>query len=198
MVDLKLEAGYQLLTLYFIIFIFTIKHYLTTVGGGILGSQNLSMNNSNNMIIIDYVMGAQYVLACHKCFIRIVSFNSHINSGGGYYFILYLLHEETGLARITSFPTPKVTQQIDSIPLFITYLLNAFHVFWELRCSSQQAKISSHLELTFQSPWSPWKSIDPGDKGCEFWVSSSSPLARSPYQNMTFLRLRVLSVLLLL
>lgn len=34
MVDLKLEAGYQFLVLYFIIFIFTMKHYLTTVWGG--------------------------------------------------------------------------------------------------------------------------------------------------------------------
>lgn len=171
------------------------KHYLTTVGGGeILGSQNLSVNNSSNMIIVDYILGAHYVPACHKCFIRIVSFNSPISSGGGYYFILYLLHEETGLARITSSPTPKVTQQIDSIPLFITYLLSAFHVIWEWRCSSQQAKISSHLELTFWSPWSPWKSIDLGDKGRGFWVSSSPPLARSPYQNMTFLGLIVLLV----
>lgn len=146
MVDLKLEAGYQHLVLYFIIFILTMKHYLTTVGEVILGSQNLSMNTSSNMIIIDYILGAHYVPAC---FIRIVSFNSPINSGGGYYFILYLLHEETGLARITSSPTPKVTQQIDSIPLFITYLLNSFHVIWDRRCSSQQAKSSSPLELTF-------------------------------------------------
>lgn len=129
MVDLKLEAGYQLLVLYIHIYYETLSDH--SRGGGILGCQNLSVNNSSNMIIIDYILGAHYVPACHKCFIRIVSFNSHINSGGGYYFILYLLHEETGLARKTSSPTPKVTQQIDSIPLFITYLLSAFHVFWE-------------------------------------------------------------------
>lgn len=172
------------------------KHYLTTVGGvcEILGSQNLSVNNSNNMIIIDYVLGAQYSPACHKCFIRIVSFNSHINSGGGYYFILYLLHEETGLARITSSPTPKVTQQIDSIPLFITYLLSAFHVFWEWPCSSQQAKISSHsraLVLHGRALILETKDVGSG-------LAPLPPLARSPYQNMTFLGLIALPVLLLL
>lgn len=101
------------------------------------------------MIIIDYILGAHYVPAFSslKCFIRIVSFNPHINPGGRYYFILYLPHEETGLVRITS--PPKVAQQLDSIPLFINYLLNAFYMFWEWQCSSQQDKVPSLMELTF-------------------------------------------------
>lgn len=90
------------------------------------------------MIIIDYILGAHYVPACLKCFIRMVLFNPHINPGGGYYFILYLLREETGLGRITS--PPKVTQQLDSIPLLISYLLQVFSVFWEWQCSNQQDK----------------------------------------------------------
>lgn len=54
------------------------------------------------MIITDYILGAHYVPVCPKCFIRIVSFNSPISI----ILILYLLHEETGLGRVKSLPSP--------------------------------------------------------------------------------------------
>lgn len=101
------------------------NHHVTTVGGKkSLGSQNLSMNSSSNMIIIDFILGACYVPACSKCFMRIVSFNSHINPGDGYYFILYLLHEETALARITSPRLPRSHSRL-------TPFLYSSTIYWE-------------------------------------------------------------------
>lgn len=99
------------------------------------------------MIITDYILGAHYVPACLKCFVRIASFKPHINPGGGYYFIPYVLHEKTGLGRITS--PPKVIQQLDSIPLFISCLLSAFSVFWEWQCTINKTKVPSLMKLTF-------------------------------------------------
>lgn len=98
------------------------------------------------MIIVDYILGAHYVPVCLKCFIRIVSFNRHINPGGGYYFILYLFNED----RLREDNKPFQGHAAARLHSFIYQLfIGGLLCVLEWQCTINKTKIPSLMKLTF-------------------------------------------------
>lgn len=98
------------------------------------------------MIIVDYILGAHYVPVCLKCFIRIVSFNRHINPGGGYYFILYLFNED----RLREDNKPSQGHAAARLHSFIYQLfIGCLPCVLEWQCAINKTKIPSLMKLTF-------------------------------------------------